>query len=121
MFSRYIFVGLVSNGILYFLFLMLIQVASPMAAMSLCYLIGVVQTFIFNKNWTFGASVGGVNVFLKYAFSYLLGYIVKWLLIHFFVISIGFDARFVQFLAIGFVAFFIFFLQKFWVFKRGAS
>lgn len=119
MFARYLIVGLVSNGILYLLFLFLIKFASAAMAMTICYSVGVAQTFVFNRNWTF-KSEGGAYVFAKYVLCYLIGYIVNWLLIWFFVSRLSIKAELVQFFAIGVVACLIFFLQKFWVFKRGA-
>lgn len=52
---RYGVIGLASNAIGYVLYLLLTSLGmEPKMAMSLLYGIGVLQTFLFNKRWTFG-------------------------------------------------------------------
>ena len=49
-FIKYVVIGLISNGILYFAYLGLTKYGmGHKTAMTLLYIIGVLQTFIFNK------------------------------------------------------------------------
>ncbi|MBV5310569.1 GtrA family protein, partial [Chromatium okenii] len=52
--SRYALVGVASNAFGYFLYLLLTNVGMGYkSAMSLLYIVGVAQTFIFNRSWSF--------------------------------------------------------------------
>ncbi len=77
-FVRYATVGLVSNVVLYLAYLALTATGvGAKLAMSLLYLLGVVQTFIFNKRWSFRH--GGMHgpAFVRYCVSYLAGYLIN--------------------------------------------
>jgi putative flippase GtrA len=73
---RYGLVGIASNLILYFAYLMITYVGvSPKTALTVCYVVGVVQTFYFNRGWTFGhdgkVSVVLVRCVTAYGMSYV--------------------------------------------------
>ena len=53
-FIRYVVVGLVSNAMLYLVYILLTRLGmGPKLAMSLLYGGGVLQTFVFNRKWSF--------------------------------------------------------------------
>ena len=65
-FSRYAIVGLASNAIGYVLYIGLTRLGlGPKLAMSLLYGIGILQTFLFNKRWTFGHRGAHGSVFAR--------------------------------------------------------
>ena len=119
-FIKYAIVGLTSNGLLYFVYLLLTAYGlGHKTAMTLLYVLGVLQTFMFNKKWTF-ANYGAVSrSFFRYCLSYALCYLVNLLALYFFVDKLLFPHENVQGIMILFIAVMLFFLQKFWVFGIG--
>jgi len=77
-FLRYVVVGLLSNAVLFSLYLAFTEAGlSSKISMTLLYLMGVLQTFYFNKRWTFvRRGWSGVEVF-RYGMVYGLGYLTN--------------------------------------------
>ena len=119
-FIKYAIVGLISNGLLYFVYLLITAYGlGHKTAMTLLYVLGVLQTFIFNKKWTF-ANHGAISTsFFRYCLSYALGYLVNLLALYYFVDNLSFPHEIVQGIMILFNAVMLFLLQKFWVFSVG--
>ncbi len=114
---RYGVVGLASNGLLYLAYLgMTAWGIPPKLAMSLAYLAGVVQTFVFNRHWTFRSAVNPRSALLRYGLAYGLGYGLNWLGLRVFVDGQGYPHQFVQGLLIFGIAMLLFLLQRRWVF-----
>ena len=117
-FVRYATVGLVSNVVLYLAYLALTATGvGAKLAMSLLYLLGVVQTFIFNKRWSFRH--GGMHgpAFVRYCVSYLAGYLINLVALMVLVDRMGYPHQLVQGVAIVVLAILLFLMQKFWVFR----
>ena len=93
----------------------------PKTALTLLYGIGVLQTFFFNKRWSFrytGASRGALR---RYIVAYLLGYVLNLTMLALFVDVLGLPHQIVQGVLIFVVAITIFLLQKYWVFKTSPA
>lgn len=121
-FARFAAVGLVSNALLYLAYLGLTRLgATPMAAMSLVYAVGVAQTFFANRSWTFQHRADPYGAFGRYVTTYAVGYVVNVLLLLLLVDRMGFAHQWVQALAIIIIAVLVFTLQKTWVFRRTAT
>ena len=117
-FLRYVVVGLVSNAFGYLLYLALTSLGmGPKLAMSLLYGIGVLQTFIFNKRWTFGHRGAHGVVFFRYCITYALGYFINLFVLLVLVDRRGYPHEIVQGVMIMALAVILFLLQKFWVFQ----
>lgn len=117
-FSRFAVVGVISNAMLYGGYLFLTRSGvSPKIAMTLLYAVGVVQTFVVQRRWTFGSRATSGASFARYSLSYALGYLVNLLTLHLLVDIHGFPHQAVQALAVIEVAVILFLLQKFWVFR----
>lgn len=117
-FLRYATVGLVSNAVLYLAYLGLTALdVEAKRAMTLLYVLGVLQTFGFNKRWSFAH--GGVRgtAFVRYAISYALGYVMNLGGLLVFVDVLGYPHQIVQGLFILGLAMLLFLLQKYWVFR----
>lgn len=117
-FLRYGVVGIFSNGLLYLGYLALTAATvNPKLAMTLIYALGVTQTFILNKHWSF--RYGGVRepMFARYCISYGLGYLLNFLALFVLVDLLGFQHQVVQGALILLIAIIIFLLLKFWVFR----
>ena len=121
-FMRYATVGLASNLVLYLAYLALTAAGiESKLAMSLLYVLGVVQTFAFNKRWSFRH--GGVRgaTFVRYCASYALGYLINLGVLLVFVDRLGYPHQAVQGVMILALAILLFLLQKYWVFRPTAA
>lgn len=117
-FWRYAVVGVASNALLYGLYIALTAVGLlPLVAMSLMYALGVLQTFTFNRRWSFASRTAMPSAFARYLMAYAFGYIFNfallWLLHH----RAGWPHQWVQGFAIVVTAVLLFLLQRHWVFR----
>ena len=117
-FLRYGIVGLSSNALLYFVYVGLTEfgMGSKLAMTSL-YVLGISQTFIFNKRWTFDHSGSSGKAFRNYALLYVFGYIFNLLVLALCVDLLGWPHQWVMLALLVVMAFFFFVGQKFWVFR----
>jgi putative flippase GtrA len=117
-FIRYIVVGLVSNGIGYLLYLLLTTLGmGSKLTVSLLYIVGVLQTYVLNKKWTFTHHQKSDSVFFRYLIIYGLGYVINLGALFIFVDRLGNPHQLVQIAMMPIVAIFIFTIQKLWVFR----
>jgi putative flippase GtrA len=116
---RYGVVGLASNLIGYCLYLALtFWGIGPKTAMSILYGVGVAQTFVFNKRWTFKNKADKAPTLLRYCIAYGLGYLMNIVALLLLVDYLGWPHQGVQGAMILSLAAMLFLLQKFWVFKQ---
>lgn len=117
-FLRYGVVGLVSNVIGFVLYLVLTNVGmEPKLAMSLLYIVGALQTFVFNKKWTFSHEGQLSATFVRYISVYLGGYVINLGILFLLVDRLGYPHQCVQGVMILVLAVFLFVMQKLWVFR----
>ena len=117
-FIRYAIVGLASNAIAYLIYIALTRVGlGPKITMSLLYGLGVLQTFILNKCWTFEHGGAHGVVFIRYCVTYGLGYVVNLVALLVLVDQWGYPHEIVQGVMIFALAVMLFLLQKCWVFQ----
>lgn len=115
---RYGVVGLVSNFILYAAYLALTWAGmDPKIAMTSVYAIGVLQTFFLNRRWSFRDVGAHGSAFVRYCFSYALGYAINLVALYFFVDYCGYSHQIVQAVMVVVIAFMMFVLHKYWVFR----
>jgi putative flippase GtrA len=115
---RFGVVGLASNAVLYLVYLgMTATGIGPKLAMSLVYGIGVAQTFVFNKRWTFNHTGRFDAALLRYLAIYAGGYLANLLVLAWLVDGLGYPHQIVQGMMILVLAGCFFILQKVWVFK----
>jgi putative flippase GtrA len=116
-FSRYALVGLVSNAIGYLLYLLLTYLGmGHKTAMTLLYIIGVLQTFYFNRNWSFKHHAVAQGSFVRYVFAYLFGYAINFVILWLGVDLLHLPHQGVQGFAIIMVATCLFLMHRYWVF-----
>lgn len=121
-FLRYAVVGLASNLVLYLAYLGLtIFGMGPKTAMSLLYTLGVAQTFLFNRTWSFGHDGALHGAFARYVASYSFGYLLNLAVLWVAVDNMGLPHQIVQGIMILSLAILLFLLQKFWVFRPGTT
>jgi putative flippase GtrA len=117
---RYAIVGVLSNVALYLGYLALTFMGvEHKLAMTLLYVMGVVQTFVMNRNWSYQHEGSVAPAFVRYVVVYLAGYVVNFAGLYTFVDVLGYSHRVVQAVMIVLVAGLVFVLSRFWVFARG--
>jgi putative flippase GtrA len=85
--------------------------------MTLTYAAGVVQTFIFNKRWSFGAGGATSVQFRRYCLAYATGYACNLAGLFLLVDLLACPHQLAQGILILATAALLFVLQKFWVFR----
>jgi putative flippase GtrA len=117
-FWRFVVVGAISNAVLYALYLVLTRWGlRPKIAMTVVYGAGVVQTFVFNKQWAFRSRGPAAAPFRRYVVTYAAGYALNLGGLSVLVDSLGWAHELAQGILIVVIAVLLFLLQKFWVFR----
>ncbi|MGJ0507549.1 MAG: GtrA family protein [Methylocystis sp.] len=115
---RYVIVGAISNAALYCFYLLLTGVGvGHKSAMSLLYGVGVVQTFYFQRRWTFSHSGRLFRSLNRYVLAYALCYLGNLAALYWFVDALGWRHEVVQAGNIVVSAVLLFLIQKIWVFR----
>lgn len=121
-FFRYAVVGLASNAVLYICYLVVTSAGiGHKTAMTVLYIIGVLQTYIFNRRWTFLYRGEASGSMLRYAASYAFGYLFNLAALFALVDILGLPHQVVQGALVMMVATLIFLLQKYWVFRKNTE
>jgi putative flippase GtrA len=119
---RFAVVGLVSNAVLYLAYLGLTAAGiGPKFAMSLTYAIGVIQTFYFNRVWSFRHQDKLHPAFTRYVLAYAYGYLLNFFLLWLGVDGLSLPHQGVQAAAIVLVAINLFLFHRYWVFAPPAG
>lgn len=117
-FVRYSVVGLASNLLCYLVYLGLTGAGiHPKLAMTLLYGMGVLQTFVFNRRWTFRHGGARDSAFYRYCALYALGYLLNLAMLCLLVDLLAYPHQIVQGIMILALAMLLFLVQKFWVFR----
>ena len=117
-FIKYAVVGLASNTLLYLGYLLLTAFGmGHKVAMTLLYAVGVSQTFVFNRSWTFADQGTAARSFVRYVMVYVWGYFVNLIALLVLVDYLGFLHEIVQGCMVLLLAVMLFLLQRFWVFE----
>ncbi len=90
----------------------------PKSAMTALYAIGVLQTFVFNKKWSFRFAGAPKPALVRYIIAYAAGYAVNFLALVILVDRIGLNHQVIQAVLILFVAVLMFMAQRYWVFPH---
>lgn len=117
-FLRFVIVGGVSNALLFLMYLALTKFGmGHKVAMSTLYLVGVMQTFVFNKRWSFKHQGGMRTALFRYWIVYALGYLLNLSALMILVDRVGIPHQLVQGIMILVLAILLFVAQKLWVFR----
>ncbi|MCQ0090478.1 GtrA family protein [Roseovarius sp. M141] len=74
-FLRYSGVGVMSNGLLYVLFVVLIWVGfTPPITAAICYVLGITFSYLMNRRWSFESNAGHRQDLPRFLFSYAAGF-----------------------------------------------
>jgi len=119
---RFGVVGLTSNLVLYLVYLGLTgSGVGPKLAMSLLWVVGVLQTFVFNKKWTFSHHGHLSATFLRYISLYAVGYLINLGVLIVLVDQLGYSHQWVQGVMVLVIAVLLFVMQRAWVFRAQGS
>lgn len=119
---RYGLVGLVSNLIIYFVYLLITYLGvEPKKAMTLVYIIGASIGFIGNRKWTFAHRGDLSRTGVRYAIAHLFGFLLNFVILYTFVDCLGYAHQGVQATAIVVVAAFLFVTFKYYVFQGSSQ
>jgi len=115
-------VGLLSNAIGYLLYLLMTAAGmGPKLAMTLLYILGVAQTFAFNRRWSFRHEGHFAPALIRYVVAYGSGYLLNFVVLWLCVDKLGYPHQIVQGLMVLTLAALLFVTQKFWVFREYPS
>ena len=118
-FARFAIVGVVSNAALFLFYLLVTQVGmGHKLAATLAYGLGVAQTFVFNRGWSFRHDGAAGPALGRYVAAYGSGYLLNMIALFVFVDRAGMPHQWVQGIVIVVLAVLLFVLQKFWVFRK---
>ncbi|MBN1611275.1 MAG: GtrA family protein [Polyangiaceae bacterium] len=106
-----------SNLVLYLLYLAVTFVGvGHKSAMTGLYLLGVLQTFVFNRNWSFRHAGRVDSALVRYVVAYAAGYLLNLATLVLLVDRAGLPHRAVQGVMICVLAVLLFLAQRYWVF-----
>lgn len=118
---RYGVVGLASNGIGFLLYLLLTWLGMEYrVAVTLLFAVGVVQTFFFNKGWSFGHTGTTQPALLRYWAVYVVAYFLNIAALTVLVEYVDVPHQIAQAILIFAIAGLIFIALRFWVFPKEA-
>lgn len=118
-FVRYAIVGLISNGLLYALYLGGTAAGvAPKVAMTVLYGLGTLQTFLFNKRWSFRDRGPEGTAFVRYCIAYAGGYVLNYAILAIFLDRFALPHQYLQGAAILLIALYLFLAQRYWVYAR---
>lgn len=79
--------------------------------------VGVAQTFYFNRSWSFGYDGRASPAFVRYLAAYAFGYVLNLMALMLLVDRWGWSHQWVQGVMIFVLAGILFLLQRYWVFR----
>jgi len=117
-FIRYVVVGLASNAVIYLIYILLTRLGmGPKLAMSLLYGVGLLQTFVLNRRWSFQFEGAATPALVRYALLYSAGYVIQLFALMLLVDQVGLPHQWVMGGLVLIMAVFLFIGQKVWVFQ----
>ena len=112
-------IGLLLNLALYAAYILLTDmVLGCLTAMTVTYCSGVIMGFLLNRRFTFGFDGDRNSAFARYIVAYLLGYLINFAGLWLFSVHWSIPHEVVQGCIFFVLAVLLFFLQKYWVFKK---
>lgn len=115
---RFGIVGLVSNAVLYGLYVLATALGiQHIVAMTAVFALGVIQTFVFNKRWSFAYHGPRARAMLRYLIAYAVAYVINLSAMLVLVDVEGFAHQAVQAVMVVVIAIFLFLAQRLWVFR----
>ncbi|XDZ69488.1 GtrA family protein [Alphaproteobacteria bacterium LSUCC0226] len=119
---RFSIIGLVSNVVLYLLYLLLVNVGiDPKLVVSILYILGLSCTFVFNKLWSFSHRGDWGKTGVRYVSFYGGLYFTNILILMLFVDFLEFPHAFIQAIVVIVFIPIVFLVQRYWVFRNNSA
>ncbi len=116
--SRFIVVGIISNGIGYGVYLLITWLGVPYKiAMTLLYCVGVTMSYLGNKKFTFADTQAIRMTIIKFLMAYIVGYIVQYVILYVLVDRLMIFHAYAQLVGAIVVAGYLFIALRFFVFN----
>ena len=118
--ARFALVGITNNSLLYGAYVALTNLyfLDPKISMTLTYILGLLMGYFMHRHVTFPGIGKASYPFLRYVFSHCIGYGSNFIILLFFVDYLGLSHIVVQGVAIFLIAILLFFLMKYFVFRK---
>lgn len=115
---RYGVVGISANTLSFVLYLALSWLGmGHKSAMTILFGVGVAQTYVFNRGWSFSDDGAQGPTLGRYCIAYGLCYLINLLALYVFVDTFGYPHQVVQGIAVLSLAMVLFLALKYWVFR----
>lgn len=121
-FVRYALVGVARNGLGYLLYFLFTTLGvSPILYITISYPVHLGLGYYFNKKWSFNHTGRISTSAMRYLIAYIACYVLNVAALKFFNGYLGYSHLIVQAVAILTIAFLLFLVQKYWVFRVPGS
>lgn len=120
---KFVIVGLMNTLVGYFIFYVCLQFLNLNYTLSLVisHIIGVINSFFWNRRWTFNVGYSSSSMRIKFVSTYLIAFIINYLFLLLLVEIMRINPAFSQLTAMVFTTGISFFGQKYWSFKEKVS
>lgn len=117
-FAKFIFIGVINTVLNYSVFFILLGYTSYLISLVIAHVIGVLNSFIWNKYWTFGSKELRLDEFIKFNLLYIVYFIVNAVMLIIMVNNLHFTPQMGQLIALPTLTIISFAGQKYWSFKK---
>lgn len=120
-FSRFIFIGLFNTLLGYGTFLIFLDYSSYIVSLIAAHVVGVLNSFIWNKYWTFRSVGLKRDEFIKFNIVYVIYFLINVAILTFLINDLNFSPQIGQLIALPILTFVSFAGQKYWSFKKNTT
>jgi putative flippase GtrA len=110
-------VGILNTIVGYGAFFILVNYLFYLVALLIAHIIGMIQSYIWNKYWIFKTKKFNLGEFIKFNLIYIVVFVVNAVALFVFVDIIHVNPKLSQLLLLPIITIFTFFGQKLWTFK----
>lgn len=89
---KFLIVGCVNTAISFFLFLILLKFMPYQSAFILCYMVGIIGSYVLNGIWTFSSKISVKGLF-SYPVVYLIQLFIGWIVLQMVVETFNFSEK----------------------------
>ena len=76
-FAKFIFIGIFNTALNYGTFFILLGYTSYLISLVIAHVIGVLNSFVWNKYWTFGSKELRLDEFIKFNLLYIIYFVIN--------------------------------------------
>lgn len=117
-FLKFLLVGISNTVLGYIIFLLFLAFTDYVISLVFAHIIGVVNSFIWNKYWTFKSNGSTIHEFIKFNLIYVLYFILNITLLVYFVSNLNISPEVGQLIALPILTIISFLGQKHWSFGK---